>query len=110
MRALLLASCPILLLACAGKPIDDDDLPAEAAPVICDRLRDCARGYYEGEFSDHGDCLDEVTEALEDMTAALNQDPLCDYDEEDAGEWVNEQRGMSCEEWWDQYFDESTNA
>ena len=83
-----------LLVGCGE--IDHRDYVASRASAECAKYRTCAQGYYESEFRDHDDCLDDVGDALNDLEDTVYDG--CDYDGVEARACVSRIRGMSCED------------
>lgn len=63
-------------------------------------MRSCARGYFESEYRDQDDCVDEVGDDLDDHDDNLPDS--CDYDGAEASACVSRIRSMSCEEYAEQ--------
>ena len=80
--------------------IDQEDLASTAAPVICDRLRECTRGDYELLFFGMKDCRDEQEVAI-DAVAQVAEDFGCDYDDEGASEALHEIADMNCQDFYE---------
>lgn len=90
----------LVLVGCAGVPdkIEEKDLPAVAARVLCDRERECAYsswlvGYF-GQADCHAHWEREIRFQIE-----LADDLDCDYDADEAGKAYTDLNEMDCEDW-----------
>ena len=87
----------VLLTACG--PIDDEDDYAESrAAVECAQVERCELGYFESEYRDRDDCVDERAEKIQEANDAQD-DRGCSYVPEQAGHCVRRIRSFDCEEW-----------
>ena len=95
-----LIAVALLAVGCGLGAITEDTLPARVAGPYCDNLRRCNRGYFDSEFSDMADCVDETEEDFEDLVEEAD-DYGCDFDEDEARECVQSLRSSSCEDWYE---------
>jgi hypothetical protein len=77
--------------------IAEEDLARVAAPVLCNRVRECDRGTYDSVFFGAADCRDEWEHAM-DLVVQSVQDLDCEYDAAGAGAALDEISQMSCED------------
>lgn len=99
-RAVLVAAAASGGLAgCSGGFESDNDFAAARAEAECRNLERCSLGFFESEYGDYEDCVNEVTDDLEDSNAQLD-DADCTYDPAEAGRCVSRVRALSCEEWY----------
>jgi hypothetical protein len=102
MRTLHLGLVALGFLATLGcnpsyAEIDRDEFAERSASAWCARLRECSRGEFENVYDDRGDCLDESEDDFEKAWEKL-EDRGCDYDEEGAGDYVDQIWDRSCGE------------
>lgn len=77
--------------------IEHSDYVDARAEAECRKLASCARGYYESEWRDDGDCVDDRADNIDDFDDALPNS--CDYDGEEARMCISRINSMSCEEY-----------
>ena len=83
----------------AGCGVEDEaDYVASRADAECTRLQACALGYFESEYGDAEDCVDERADDLDEAGKAL-EDAGCDFELDEAGACVTRIRSLSCEDW-----------
>lgn len=80
--------------ACGG--IHEDDFTTRLAVAECRTIERCARGLFEANFTDMGDCVDAFGDALDDWVDELKS---CDYDPDEARRCVSRVRSMDCNDW-----------
>lgn len=91
----LLATVLLLLTACG---ITEENLSTKYARAVCHQEKRCQQGDFERQWSDMGDCIDEVDgffEDVQDYFALLE----CELDEKSARRYLHDLRGASCEEY-----------
>lgn len=88
----------LLLTGCFGVgEVTESNWTEKFSDVYCNQLEKCSRGFFESEYSDMADCLDEVQDDAEDQ--ADNLDDLgCDFDEEEAQQCLDSFHKASCED------------
>ncbi len=91
--ALMLAT----LLATGCGSLDHKDYVDQRAAAECKQLSVCARGYYESEFRDMDDCVNDWGDDLDDLEDVAFDD--CDFDGKEASACVSRIRGLSCEDY-----------
>lgn len=84
----------LVLVGCGE--IDHNDYVDLRAEATCKQLRSCATGYYEFEYRDYDDCVDEVADDIDDADDSLPRS--CDYDGEEGRRCVSRLNSMGCEE------------
>lgn len=67
------------------------------ATAECKRSAVCARGFFESEYVDMEDCVDEVSDGLKAMEDSVYDS--CDYDGMEASRCVSRIRSLSCEDY-----------
>ncbi|MFZ5481789.1 MAG: hypothetical protein ACOZNI_33820 [Myxococcota bacterium] len=82
----------------------EEGYPTSYAQVACSRTRECLKGPFEAEYSDMEDCVDEVSEDVEDLIDE------CDYDEDKGAECLAELQAASCEDFYDDFPEECLEA
>ena len=80
--------------------IDEEDFASTAAPVICDRLRECSRGSYESAYFGWDDCKDEQEVLLEALLEAA-ADVGCDFDPGGASDALHDIDDMNCQDFYE---------
>ena len=98
----------LLACGCFGAPdeIEEEDFPHVMAKVLCTRIRDCDRAFYDATYFDRSDCRDSKERALEG-TADEASDLDCAYSPADAGDAWDEIADMPCEDFVDGKADET---
>ena len=87
------------LLVAVGCGIEDEpDYVASRADAECGRMEACALGYFESEYADQEDCVDERADDLDELHDSLDE-AQCEFEPDEAGPCVGRIRGMSCEDW-----------
>lgn len=97
MNCLKQSTLLLALSAAACGQLDHKDYVNARAEAECKNLRSCARGYFESEYKDYEDCVDEVGDTIDDRDDDLPKE--CDYDGVEARECVSRIRSMTCEEY-----------
>ena len=97
-----------LLVGCnLFTPVDEDSWPEVYAKRYCSSLKKCFRGYYESEYSDMKDCVDEVEDDTEDIMDDYDDRESCDdFDEDNARDCLSDFSSFECEDFWE---DENEN-
>ena len=92
----------LLLCGCLSAPdeIDEQDLPTRMGEVLCARIRDCDRAFYDSTYFGNSDCRDSQEREIEHTTDAAS-DLGCDYSAADAGDAWQEIADMPCEDFVD---------
>lgn len=67
------------------------------ARAECNRASVCARGFFESEYVDMEDCIDDESSDLKDLEDTVFDS--CDYDGLEAARCVSRIRGLSCEDY-----------
>jgi hypothetical protein len=80
--------------------IDREDFASVAAPVVCDRLRECMRGDYESFYFGRKDCEDEQEVLVEGLAEGM-EDAGCDYDAAGAGDALHEIDELNCQDFYE---------
>ena len=88
----------LMLAACnsVGK-VDEDNYAEKSAEVYCRQIEKCSRGFFESEYSDYADCVDEATNDFEDTMEAAD-DANCDFDEDEAQACLDTFASSTCED------------
>lgn len=87
----------LLATGCFGVgDVNEDNWTEKYASVYCKQTQTCARGFYESEYSDREDCLDDVQDELDDQ-ADVFDDLNCDFDEAEAQECLESFNSADCE-------------
>lgn len=90
---------PVLLLVAACGSIEERaDYVDRRAAAECGQIERCELGFFESEYRDRDDCIDERSKQLDEASDALN-DQDCTYVPEQAGACVSRIRSFDCEEW-----------
>ncbi len=97
--ALAVIGAPLAGCIFAGIPneVDEEDFAKVAAPVVCDRIRECMRGDYEVAYFGMKDCEDEQ-EVLIELLVEGAGDAGCDYDAEGASTALHDIADMNCQD------------
>ena len=80
--------------------IDEEDFASTAAPIVCDRLRECVRGDYEALFFGMKDCKDEQEVLVESLVEGA-ADVGCDYEPGGASDALHEIDEMNCQDFYE---------
>ena len=67
------------------------------ASAECKRSSVCALGFFESEYVDLEDCVDEVSDSLKALEDSIFDS--CDYDGMEASRCVSRIRSLSCEDY-----------
>lgn len=87
----------LVFLACGGIE-DQGDYEHARADAECRELERCELGFFESEYRDLEDCIDDREEHIGDADDELD-DADCLYDPEQAAFCVQKVQSMSCLEW-----------
>lgn len=88
---------PLLLLGCGGIE-EQGDYELARAEAECRQLERCELGYFESEFRDMEDCVDDREDRFHDADNELD-DADCIYDPDQAAFCVDRIEAMGCEDW-----------
>lgn len=80
--------------------VTEDNFAEKSAQLGCKMLEKCNRGYFESEYSDQADCIDELEEDTEDMMDAAD-DADCDFEEDEAQKCLDTFAASTCEEYYE---------
>ncbi len=102
MKPVQLVFAALLGLMACGAPaeIQEKHFAAQGSGLICDRLKECARGEYLREYYGHSDCAAHWEIVLEDYIDVAD-DLDCDYSSEGAARAYNDLSDMSCENFYE---------
>lgn len=98
MRITLL-TVTLTLAGCIGQ-VDEDNYAQKYSPVYCQHTKQCNRGLYESEWTDLNDCVDTVTDDIEDLIDDMD-DRGCDFDDDDARECIETFAQSDCEDYYE---------
>jgi hypothetical protein len=90
----------VALMLAACTPNSEEGYADAFADAQCARTRECARGYFESEFSDNEECFDDLSDQYNDLIDYAD-DADCDFDPEEAAQCLSEMRSSSCEDWYE---------
>lgn len=90
----------LVLMAVGCGSIDHNEYIDRRATAECKKYRVCVQGFYDSEFRDFDDCVDERADSLDE--ADDNLPNSCDYDGEEARRCVSRVSNMGCEEFTEQ--------
>jgi hypothetical protein len=104
MSAARLAWCAVALGGCLfdriPNEVDEEDFGSVAAPIVCDRLKECMRGDFEALYFGMKDCQDEQ-EVFVDALAEGAEDAGCDYDAAGASDALHEIDELNCQDFYE---------
>lgn len=90
-----LSGCSLL----SGTPLDQDSYFDELAETTCKVNKDCFKAYYESEWDDLEECVDDHVDLLDDAKDYYED---CDFDEDQAKACLDAMRGAECGEFLDE--------
>ena len=80
------------LFAC----VTAENFAAQTGALLCQRVEECDKGSFEGQWSDQGECRDEVDAQSEDgMSCYLDN---CSFDDDAANDCLKSMRTSTCDE------------
>lgn len=99
----------VLLAGCASAPeeIPDEDFAYWGARALCERTRECQRGAFDASYFSMADCRAHL-ELLLQETYDLYETLDCDYRAAKAGDAYRDIMEMSCEDFYEGDYNEST--
>ena len=94
-----LALTAALSTGCIGN-VDEDNYAEKYSPVYCTQTKECYRGYYDSEWSDMNDCIENVRDDLEDLIDDMD-DNGCDFQDKEAKECLLDIADANCEDYFE---------
>ena len=91
--------------ACGGAPtvVDEATFEIGFSETYCERLEECAEGFFYSEFRDQDDCFREISGIQDDyIDDADNFD--CDFELDEAQECTTITHESNCESFWEFHF------
>jgi len=89
----------LLLCGCIGN-VTEDNYVQKYSPEYCQKTRRCNLGYFESEWSDMNDCIDEVIDDMEDLIDKKDDDN-CDFEDDNALKCLETLGAADCEDYFD---------
>ena len=83
------------LIGCGG--LSHRDYLEARSTVECKKIRTCQLGYYESEYRDFEDCVDDRQDDQDDIDDTVYDG--CDYDDIEARACVSRINSMGCEDY-----------
>jgi len=92
LQFLVLCTGYLALTGCFG--LSESKFIAQVNTLQCERMEECASDYFEDEYSDLDDCVDEYSDAAPDY---LDYYDDCDYDRSKAKDCLADYRDADCD-------------
>jgi len=88
-----------LMAGCLGI-VDEDNYAEKYSPLFCSKTKECYRGYYDSEWADMNDCIEDVRDQYEDVIDQMD-DNNCDFEDKKAKECLLDLSDANCEDYFE---------
>lgn len=101
-RTTATAALAALAVGCGGVPaeVSEDQFAEVGARVLCDRVAECMRGAFDGQYFGMSDCRAHYEQQLQAVVDALAETD-CTYDPGAASDGWTTAADMSCEKFYE---------